>query len=459
MSSPPLVQTPPLWNLLQWIVQPLNFLERCAERYGDAFTVQVGNVAAITFLSAPQEIEQFFTASPHQFDSGRANRVLERTLGKNSLLLLDGERHKRHRQLLMPPFHGERMRAYADLIQQVTETATQSWTTDQPVSIRPAMQAISLEVILQAVFGLTEGQRYQDLKRLLAELLEFTSSRFSFATNFFPVLQRDYGAWSPGGQFIRLKQQIDDLLYQEINARRQHFDPTRSDILTLLLSAQDETGAGLSDEELHDELMTLLVAGHETTATALSWALYWIHALPQVKQTLQAELDSVGTDLDPGAIAKLSYLNAVCLETLRIYPVAFIALLRIVQSPIQVGRYAFAAEDFVVPCIYLTHHRPDLYPDSKQFRPERFLERQFSPYEFYPFGGSNRRCIGAAFALFEMKLVLATILRRDQLSLLNTRPVLPVRRGVTVAPKGQIRLRLQQRRSLQPRTEPAPVSS
>lgn len=458
MSSPPLVQTPALWNLLQWIVQPLNFLEHCRSRYGDCFSMQLGNLAKLTFLSDPQAIEQLFTANTQQFEAGRANQILRRMLGDNSLLLLDGEPHKRHRQLLMPPFHGERMRAYGDLIQQVTEMVMQSWTVDQPFSVRPAMQSISLEVILQTVFGLTEGPRAQDLKQLLATLLEFTSSRFSFATNFFPILQRDYGAWSPGGQFNRLKQAIDQLLYQEIESRRQNFDPTRSDILTLLLSARDEAGAAMSNEELRDELMTLLVAGHETTATALTWALYWIHAIPSVQQALQKELDELDRSADSGAILKLPYLNAVCLETLRIYPVGFIAQPRIVQAPVQVSGYAFQPDEFLVPCIYLTHHRPDLYPDSKQFRPERFLERQFSPYEFYPFGGSNRRCIGAAFALFEMKLVLATILRRDQLALVNSRPLVPVRRGVTIAPKGEILMQLQQRRVLQPQTEPTTIS-
>lgn len=447
MRQSPLIPTPPLWNLLQWIVQPIDFLERCAARYGDCFTVKFSKLTPFTFFSDPQAIEQIFTAA-HQFESGRANTILRRTLGDNSLLLLDGERHKRQRQLLMPPFHGERMRAYGELIGQVTEAVAQSWPIDQPFSIRSSMQEISLQVILQAVFGLTEGQRYQNLKQLLKDMLEFTTSRFSFATNFFPLLQRDLGAWSPGGRFVRLMQQINQLLYAEINDRRQQFDPNRSDILTLLLSARDEAGEAMSDQELRDELMTLLVAGHETTATALSWAFYWIHALPTVRTKLLAELDSLGADRDPGSIAKLPYLNAVCSETLRIYPVAFIAQLRIAQTPVEVNGYPFQPEALLIPCIYLVHHRSDLYPEPKQFRPERFLERQFSPYEFLPFGGSNRRCIGAAFALFEMKLVLVTILRQYQLKLAETSPVLPVRRGVTIAPQGGIRMILTGRSGL-----------
>lgn len=241
-------------------------------------------------------------------------------------------------------------------------------------------------------------------------------------------------------------QAINRLIYAEIADRRRAFDPTRSDILTLLLSARDEAGEAMSDEELRDELMTLLVAGHETTATALTWAMYWIHTIPSVKQKLLAELDALDNRADPGTIAKLPYLNAVCSETLRIYPVGFIAQLRIVQSPISVAGYPFAAEDVLIPCIYLVHHRSDLYPEPNQFRPERFLERQFSPYEYLPFGGSNRRCIGAAFALFEMKLVLATILRQYELELDEPNPVKPVRRGVTIAPNSPMPMKFVQHR-------------
>lgn len=439
MSQPPLVPTAPQLNLLRWILQPLDVLERNHAHYGDCFTIRMGGYLPLTFFSNPEAIEQIFTAPVDQFDSGRANLVLRRTLGDNSLLILDGERHKRQRQLLMPPFHGERMRAYGQLITEVTESVIQDLVVGQVLKVRSVAQQISLKVILQAVFGLTEGQRYRDLEQLLATLLEFTSSRLSFATNFIPILQRDLGAWSPGGRFVRMMQQINQLLYSEIEERRQQFDPTRSDILTLLLSARDEAGEPMRDEELRDELMTLLVAGHETTATAISWALYWIHKTPDVQKTLLAELDQLG-DADPSAIGKLPYLSAVCSETLRLYPVAFIALIRLAQSAVKIGDYSFEPGAALIPCIYLVHHREDLYPNPKQFRPERFLERQFSPYEYLPFGGSDRRCIGAAFALFEMKLVLATILRRYQLDLAELRPVKPVRRGVTIAPQGGIKM-------------------
>lgn len=435
MKALPSPKTASFWNLIQWILRPLPFLDACAERCGDCFTVSFGNFPKLIFLSDPQAIETIFTTHPSQFDSGRANWILRSTLGDSSILLLDGERHQRQRQLLLPPFHGERMKAYGQLICEITEEVTSQWQEGQPFSVRPEMQEISLQTILQAVFGLREGDRFEQMKRHLGSLLDYTTSRIGFAAAFFPMLQRDFGAWSPGGQFIRLKEKIDHLLYAEIRDRREHLDPSRTDILSMLLAARDADGQPMTDQELRDELITLLTAGHETTATAITWALYWIHHLPEVRNKLLAELESLDMPPDPMTIARLPYLNAVCSETLRIYPVAFITEIRITKAPIQINGYEFGTEAYLVPCIYLAHHREKVYPEPKQFRPERFLERQFSPFEYFPFGGSHRRCIGAAFALFEMKLVLATILSRYKLALVDHRPVLPVRRGVTIAPQ------------------------
>jgi unspecific monooxygenase len=207
-----------------------------------------------------------------------------------------------------------------------------------------------------------------------------------------------------------------------------------------MMAARDEAGEPMTDVELRDELITLLVAGHETTATALAWAFYWIHHLPQVREKLLQELDTLGDNPDPNTIFRLPYLNAVCSETLRLYPVAMLALNRVVKSPIQIGGYQFEPGILLIPCIHLTHQREDLYPEPKQFKPERFLERQFAPYEYVPFGGGNRRCIGMAFALFEMKLVLATVLSRWQLELTDSKPVQPVRSGALLRPEGGVRM-------------------
>jgi cytochrome P450 len=232
---------------------------------------------------------------------------------------------------------------------------------------------------------------------------------------------------------LRLVQQIDEMIYALIRERRTQSEQNRQDILSLMMSARYDDGQGMTDEELRDELMTLLTAGHETTASALTWAFYWVDHLPEVRDKLLRELNTLGDNPDPSTVAKLPYLTAVCQETLRIYPIAMNGFPRIVRSPIEIQGYTLPVGTAIIPSIYLAHHREETYPQPKQFKPERFLERQFSPYEYLPFGGGNRRCIGLAFAQYEMKLVLATILSRFQVSLVNKRPVRPVRRGLTLA--------------------------
>ena len=285
------------------------------------------------------------------------------------------------------------------------------------------------------MFGLQPGNESEKLKQLLTNLLDMTASPLSSTLVFFKALQQDLGAWSPWGRFVRQRAQIDEIIYAEISDRCQHPDSSRVDILSLLMTATDENGELMSDVELRDELLTLLVAGHKTTASALTWALYWIHSLPEVKRKLLDDLATVG-NLNFGAISKMPYLNAICQETLRIYPIAMLAFFRIANAPLCIMGQ-FEKDTLLSPCIYLTHHRPDLYPEPKQFKPERFLERQFSQYdEYIPFGGSNRRCIGIAFALYEMKLVLATVMSRYSLALSGSHDVKPVRRGITLAPSG-----------------------
>jgi unspecific monooxygenase len=244
--------------------------------------------------------------------------------------------------------------------------------------------------------------------------------------------------------FGDLKQQIDELLFAEIALRREQPDLGRIDILSLLMSAHDLEGKSMSDRELGDEMMTLLLAGHDTTASAMAWGLYWIHQKPQVREKLLQELHSLGDSNDPTSIVHLPYLTAVCNETLRIHPVAMTTFPRVVQEPVELLRHSLEPGTVVIGCIYLLHQREDLYPQSKQFKPERFVERQFSPYEFMPFGGGVRRCIGDALAPFEMKLVLATIVSRYQLALADNRPERPQRRGITLTPANGVKMRLCQ---------------
>ncbi|MGB8701353.1 MAG: cytochrome P450 [Thermosynechococcaceae cyanobacterium] len=435
-------RTSAFWQLLQWIGQPIGFMENSVRRYGDMFTLRLGRLGPLVFLCNPQAIEAIFTADPNQFDAGSGNRLLIPLLGDTSVILLSGDRHRRQRQLLMPPFHGERMRTYGDLMVETTKQVTARWTIGPTFPIRPFIQDISLQIILKAVFGVTDPERFQALRQLLPAALDKLGSPISSSLLFFPELQQDWGAWSPWGQFVRLRSRLDQLIYAEIHERRAHPDPERTDILALMLSARDDAGQPMTDIELRDELITLLFAGHETTTSVLIWALYWVHRLPNVLERLVAELTSVEDLSDTKTIMRLPYLAAVCQETLRLYPIAPIVFPRILKTPFTLLDRTFAPGTRLAPCIYLTHQRPDLYPDPKTFRPERFLERQFSPYEYMPFGGGDRRCLGMAFAQFELKLVLATLLKQFRFELPSRPAVKPVRRGVTLAPPANLKFRL-----------------
>jgi cytochrome P450 len=428
----------PLIQLIQGIARPFDYLEASAKECGDPFTMRSPGFPITVVFSNPQAIQEIFTADLNQFDSGKGNKILQPLLGENSLIQLDGRSHQHQRRLLTPPFHGERMRTYGNIICDIAEQVMNEWTIGNPRPIHPSMQEISLRVILRAVFGFDQGERLEQLRQLLSSMLDSFNSPLSSSLLYFSFLQKDLGSWSPWGRFLRRRQQIDELLFAEIRERREQPDSSRNDILSLMMSARYEDGQSMTDIELRDELMTLLFGGHETTASSLAWAFYWIHHLPEVRDKLLQELEPLGWDSDPSEIAKLPYLTAVVCETLRIYPTVFFSLPRIVKSPIEVMGYQFEPGVMLSACIYLTHHREDLYPEPKRFKPERFLERQFSPYEYLPFGGGNRRCIGYAFALFEMKLVLATVLSRFQLALADNRPVKPVRRGITTTPSGGV---------------------
>ena len=449
MTLPDGPKMPPLLQLIKWLDEPFEFLDDCAKHYGDIFTMRLFGFQPMVVISNPQGLQEIFSADPNSFDVGSTNEILRPFFGDNSLFSLDGDLHKRERKLLMPPFHGEKVKSYADSICQIAQKVATQWQVNKPFIARNAMQDITLEVILQVVFGLSEGDRYQQIKPPLAEWLDTTASPLRASVIFFKFLQKDLGAWSPWGQIVRLKQKIYDLLSAEIEDRRANPQLQRNDILSLMLSATDEDGQPMTDNQLRDEMLTLLAAGHETTATALAWAFYWIHKLPSVKEKLLQEIDSLGENPDPIDISRLPYLTAVCQETLRIYPVAPIAFGRTANSTIEIMGSQFEAGTIIVPSIYSTHHREDLYPNPKQFLPERFLERKYSSYEFVPFGGGNRLCIGYALAMLEMKLVLATILSSYQLELANDRGIKPKRRGGTLSPSNGVPLVMKGKRTAQ----------
>ena len=432
-------------QVLNWIFRPMPYMVECAKNYGDVFALKLrGNLPPLLFVHSPEAIQQILSNDQKELEApGELNSIFEYLLGKNSVISLSGKEHQRQRQLIMPPFHGERMRNYAELIENITTETINKQPKNQPFNIRNVSQEITLGVMMEAVFGIYEGERPQKLKQLLCEIVEQTSSPWRVAFLYFPNLKNMIGISEIWKQQMKKQEQADQLIYQEIRERRENFDPHRTDILTLLMIARDEQGEAMTDEELRDELITLLFAGHETTATAISWAFYWIHKLPEVREKLLAELDSLGENLDSNTIFKLPYLTAVCNETLRIYPVGMLTFPRKVKTPISLCGYQLEPGTIIMGSIYLTHQREDIYPQPEQFNPERFLERQFSPYEFLPFGGGARRCIGLAFAQMEMKLVLAKVMKTWSMKLIDTHEIKPQRRGLVTGPNRPINLEIQ----------------
>jgi cytochrome P450 family 110 len=440
----PNVNIPKAIQLWQWITNPVGYLHNCDRQYGDTFAVHFSKLFdGVIFVSNPAAIQQLLTSDTKQFTApGTANQLLKPLLGDRGTILLDGLEHRQRRQLVMPAFHGDKVRVYASLIQKITQDLIQQWPENVTINAREQMQSISLSVILQTVFGLYQGERLDIIQQKLVEVVTIFDSPLKSSFIFIPQLQQDWGAWSPWGKVKRSLAELDRLIYAEIADRRRDYQPERTDILNLLIGSQDVDGKGMDDQELRDELMTLLFAGHETTATALSWAIYWSSYLPEVRAKLLADIATLGTDRDLTAINKLPYLGAFCAEVLRIHPVALLTFPRVALEAVSLQGYDIAPGKVVMGCIYLTHHRPDLYPEPDLFQPERFLKNQFTPYEYVPFGGGSRRCIGLALAQMELKLVLVEILTNCQLQLTDKLPIAPVRRGVTLAPRTGVNIKV-----------------
>ncbi len=447
MPLPNPLTKPSSLQKIQWVADPVGYMEGAVQQYLDIFTAKIiGFGDTVVFVNHPQAIQEILTNDRKKFAAlGNQNGVLQPVLGDYSMLLLDGKRHKRRRKLVMPSFHGERIQAYGQIICDLSEKVFSQLPTNQIFSARDIMQEISLQVILQTVFGVYDGERYQQLKKYLKLMADMFRSPLTNSLLFFPLLQKDLGAWSPWGKFLRARQQLDQLIYAEIAERREQSEPDRIDILSLLISAQDEAGNPMSDLELRDELVTLLFTGYETTATAMAWALYFIHQKPEVLEKLLRELDSLSENPDPISIFRLPYLTAVCNETLRIRPVVMLTFPRVVQEPVELLGHSLESGAVLTGCIFLLHQREELYPEPKQFKPERFQERQFSPYEFMPFGGGARGCIGEALATAEMKIVLATTLSHYQLALADPQPEVARRRGITLAPARGVKMVIAQK--------------
>ena len=471
--------TPVDWY--EFITRPSEFLDEKARRFGNAFTVPNFRGKPIyVYYSDPEAIREIFAGAPDELHAGEANYLVEGLLGSHSLLVLDGEAHRRERKLMTPPFHGERMRGYGSVMREIAGAAIEAWPMGRSFAALDEMQAITLDVILRTVFGIDEGPKLSRLRELLREVLARATHPVLFAAmmvvrpvrlkrwlesasaprRLFGKVTVDPGALVPGSKLIRLVQEVDALLFAEFARGRERGTEGRQDVMSMLLDARDESGAPMTDVELRDELMTLLLAGHETTATTLAWSLHHLMRNPEAAAKLQAELvaaaplkngggngTSNGTSDEKFAFApipterlnELPYLDATIKEAMRLTPVVP-AVARVLKRPLRLGGYDLPAGLVLVPNIYLTHRRPDLWPEPEQFRPERFIERKPSPYEFFPFGGGVRRCIGAAFATYEIKIVLAEILRRVRVVPVTADDGPPPfeRRGILFGPRGGV---------------------
>jgi cytochrome P450 len=414
-SEPPIAQT------VRWLLRPISFLESCRRRYGDTFSVRfLGFQTPMVMLSDPDAIKALYGNAQHGLPAGRTLALLP-ILGPRSLLLLEGRDHLARRKLMLPPFHGARMREYESTVREVVTADVARWPEDEAFAIHPRMQRVTLEVILRAVFGVTDEHRRSALADRLNGLLSDTASA---GLQFGVLLARRFGTRDPLIPLQQRRREIDAMLDVEIAERRA--DP-REDILSLLVAARFEDGEPLADAEIRDQLMTLLLAGHETTATGLAWTFDLLVRHPAV-------LDRLAADPDDQA-----YARAVVTESLRLRPVVPLAGRRL-ATPMTIDGYELPPGTDVTPAIWLAHTRADRYPEPFAFRPERFLDGGSTTYSWIPFGGGVRRCIGAAFAEMEMRVALTEILRRRTVRAASAGAERVARRNVTFSPAGGTRI-------------------
>lgn len=424
---------PRLLQTLLWATEPGLLSRYCARRFGQTFTLRPFGIGDVVVVTSPETIREVFMGDRDVFHAGEANAVMGPIVGRSSLLLLDGERHLRHRKMLTGPFHGEAVRSYREQVAAITVEEVQRWPLDRTFPIRPRMQAITLEVILRAVIGVSDERRLERLRGLLTRLTRvgIVEMWVMFA---YPGLarRRRFRALTT----LRIMSEIDRLLYEEITAHRVQ-QGERHDVLSLLIAARDENGQGLSDEELRDHLITLLVAGHETTTTALAWCFERLLRHPHALARLRQEIAAGDGE---------AYLEAVINETLRVRPVIDAVWRKLTEAAMVEG-WLLPAGAVVMPSIVLVQESSESFDDPSSFRPERFLEGSAPPYTFIPFGGGPRRCIGASFAAMEMKAVISTVLNAVQLRAPTQRPERTKVHHITLVPSRGGQVMVESRRS------------
>jgi cytochrome P450 len=424
----------PRAQALRWIGQPYEFLRECAAAYGETFTLDMGlEEGKYVVVSHPDAIRSILTAEVGALRV--CNGVLAPLLGPSSVLLVDAERHLQERRLLVPAFQHRAVGIYGQIIHHALELMTKDWTEGLVVPLHDALQELSFDVILRVVFGDAGSEFRPELKRGVTEILN--DRRLGLG-----ILGRpgESGTMPALGAFWQKLEQVREVALRLVKRTRD--ECAEGTVMAALSRATDEDGRPLPDEHLRDEVLTLLVTGHETTTTAMIWGLYWIDRTPEVGRRLREELASLGSNADPLACAQLPYLDATCKEILRIYPIVPSLFRQVADRPFAAGGYLFEPGTFLSPSIYLAHHREETYAHPDRFEPARFMERTFSPYEYLPFGGGPRRCVGMHLAVFEMKVVLSTLLRRFEFELKATGRVNPTRRFVTVGPGDGLSLRV-----------------
>jgi cytochrome P450 len=414
---PKTLQTIGTWS------RPTAFLERARARYGSRFTIRLLGQPPIVMICDPDEIKQIFQAPPEVLHPGEGARILEPLVGSKSVILLDEAPHLEQRKLMLPAFHGERMQRLSGLMEELAAREVDQWPLEQPVALHPRLQRLTLEIILRAVFGLDRGAKLDSLRDLLTKVLAFSESPLSLLRPLPPWLQRA----TPLADFERTIEESNELIFAVVDERRaEEADGAEpgEDVLSMLLAARHEDDSPMTPQELRDELVTALVAGHETTASQLAWTFERLSHEPGVLARLYDELDGAGED----------YLGATVNESLRHRPVLMNAEPRLVKQPIDLGPVTYPAGVALFANGYLMHHDPDIYPDPYAFRPERFLQEPPGTYTWIPFGGGRRRCLGASFALLEMKIVIRAVLERYAVAPADSTPERARRRSITISP-------------------------
>jgi cytochrome P450 len=415
-SLPPGPATPAWWQLVRFAGDPLGLLDACRRRFGDAFTLDVAGNGQFVMLSDPEAVREVFRGDPDVLHSGEANQLFSATVGRNSVLVLDGAPHARQRRVLVPPLKGERMRAFFEAMRLEMLEAVRAWPRDAPRPALPTLRRVTLRVILRTALGLGPGPEMDRFERKVEAFLANGRQRYALVMMTVVPIHRLTGSrWVP---LFRQLADLDDDLFALIAARRRgEHAPGGENVLDDLLAAAHEDGSPLDDREVRDALITILIAGHDTTALALAWALIDIVPRPGVVDRLTDELSRVTGGGPPEAehLPALEYLDAAIRESLRYSPVVPFVVRKTVR-PFAAGGREYPAGVVLCPCSYLVHRREDLYPEPDRFLPERFLERKFGPHEWFPFGGGNRVCLGMPFALYEMKVLLATLLSQVRLA-------------------------------------------